>query len=351
MTTLAVLQHDIWMQMKQPSLQTVRLACTIILLAVAVAGICFPLSISHKILKSKRACSAANMLSAGAILSAALTHLLAEAIEDQPQMTRTLCLSTAVSFLFMMVMNALGHISFYNGDDDDRSLLLPDYIAPNLVNPCPELPTLVNTPHMLLAQPLIDAECTNGHAESIMNCPEPSVQPDAVVYAQQSRAHTFPEAHNSEDGGRKAPRQFMVFMWGLTFTVHSFIEGLALGAQRTYSGLLSVWSAIIAHKALAAMVVSLALVTNNCSGVRFAAVAVPFAVATPVGILVGWAVAEQADEHWSSVCSAVGAGTFLYIAAVELMPEAMRSRQHVVLNTFSLVAGFVAMSIAGTLSG
>ena len=40
----------------------------------------------------------------------------------------------------------------------------------------------------------------------------------------------------AQAAGSKRARQVVVVMWGLAFTVHSFIEGLALGAQRTFGG-------------------------------------------------------------------------------------------------------------------
>eukprot|EP00959_Pyramimonas_sp_CCMP1952_P116257 2430731-Pyramimonas_sp.AAC.1 len=65
MSQLSANRLVMWMTAEQSSVRFMRLICALVILAVTVAGLFFPLSVSNKILKSKRICAAANMLSAG----------------------------------------------------------------------------------------------------------------------------------------------------------------------------------------------------------------------------------------------------------------------------------------------
>ena len=111
--------------------------------------------------------------------------------------------------------------------------------------------------------------------------------------------------------------------------MHSVLAGLGLGASGIDWG---IYAAIMAHKSLAAFAL----------GSNFAALAQPpppcvigilllaFACMTPIGVGLGWwlAGADAEDSAAAGVCSALAAGTFLYVATMELLPDAIeRSRQ------------------------
>eukprot|EP00959_Pyramimonas_sp_CCMP1952_P296427 6201119-Pyramimonas_sp.AAC.1 len=295
----------------------------------------------------------------------------AEAIEDQPAMTRSLCLACAVSFLAMLVLNALGHVSFEKAEDDP-STLLPEAIGPALRTPTPnpqlqpllitteeglhhtpdssseqlytcythtlhndvhgiseasnaEVCEMLSAPRMLIESsknartcgpcsartcgpclrslpalgfpssprwgspaafpyPRGDVSCPSlqlsdlapsdravGFPPGVTNCARQFVgtyailrirltphlrhltYPTYAILTPYLRHITYPTyailrirltpsyAHSRApvwQGGqhRGASRQYVVIMWGLAFTVHSFLEGLALGAQRTTTG-------------------------------------------------------------------------------------------------------------------
>mmetsp|Transcript_22831 Transcript_22831/g.38161 ORF Transcript_22831/g.38161 Transcript_22831/m.38161 type:complete len:378 (+) Transcript_22831:383-1516(+) len=363
--------HHLWAQFQnlQLSLATLKAMSMLLILCSSIVGTALPLRVSRSVLENKHVCAGANMLSSGAILSAALTHLLAESIEEQPAMTRTLCLVTAVSFLVMVVLNALNHISFVDSTLPDASLPLintTDLLTHPLLGgstSASDLPVRADSPHTIPDSSCDNPQSNLGHTRTPEQVGAPRdasadreierdesciIQVESCPLCQRSTV-LCPDAaqgHRSKTGRRR-----LVAIWGVVFTIHSLIEGLALGAQRNTTEVVSVFMAIIVHKALAAFVVSLALLSAGWRGWGFAAVAVPFAAATPLGILIGWAVAENCDERAAALCSAVGAGTFLYIAAVELIPEAMADRSQTGLNACLLVGGFVVMTVAGNMAG
>ena len=74
-----------------------------------------------------------------------------------------------------------------------------------------------------------------------------------------------------------------------------------------------------------------------------------FSMATPVGVSIAWGVtsvaAEEAEENpWSAAFSAVGAGTFLYVATVEVIPtELSVGATNRGIKFLALVIGAVVM--------
>ena len=92
----------------------------------------------------------------------------------------------------MVVLNALGHYSFYNSDVDEpsglsRSLLFPDYVAPPL-NPESQQPFGGTSEDTQITQPLNAVERTNGYHISVPDLmssqSEPSGQIDIAASLQ-----------------------------------------------------------------------------------------------------------------------------------------------------------------------
>ena len=118
---------------------------------------------------------------------------------------------------------------------------------------------------------------------------------------------------------------------GLGLSLHSVMEGLALGAQQDEAATAGIFVAIMAHKGIAAFALgskAFQSIVVDRVGARkekmlFALAMSLFSIITPVGIAVGWAVTSMGDAEespWPAAFSAVGAGTFLFVATVEVIP-------------------------------
>ena len=75
-----------------------------------------------------------------------------------------------------------------------------------------------------------------------------------------------------------------------------------------------------------------------------------FSVMTPIGIAISWAVTsigDQPEENpWPAAFSALGAGTFLFVATVEVIPaELGHNCADPGLKTVALVLGTVLMGL------
>ena len=107
----------------------------------------------------------------------------------------------------------------------------------------------------------------------------------------------------------------------IALSVHSMFEGLACGLQMNLVAVLNIVLAIGIHKSAAASSLGIALVKtfpNDFKLVRW--LIFIFSAATPTGIVLGMILGKE-GEIYTIIFSSLAAGTFLYIAASEIVVE------------------------------
>ncbi len=108
-------------------------------------------------------------------------------------------------------------------------------------------------------------------------------------------------------------------------SVHSFLAGLALGAQPELTGALVIFLAIVAHKSTGGFALGVSLVRHRMPPRRAWALLALFALATPIGILVGAVLGEllegAARTAFEAVFLALAAGTFVYVATLDILRD------------------------------
>src|SRR5262249_12620383 len=106
-------------------------------------------------------------------------------------------------------------------------------------------------------------------------------------------------------------------------SIHSLLEGLALGAQRELGSALVIFAAILAHKSMEGFALGVSL-ARSAAVPRAGALLALFAVATPVGIVAG-ATVGALQGPVSLACEAtflsLAAGTFAYVATLDILRE------------------------------
>jgi zinc and cadmium transporter len=134
--------------------------------------------------------------------------------------------------------------------------------------------------------------------------------------------------------------------------LHTVINGFALGAAVAAGHSLGAFLAIVLHKPFDAMTISLLMASGGRS--RFARHLVNgvFALLVVVGVVlfqagVGHALFEQSE--FLGLALAFSAGTFLCIAASDLLPELHFHRHDRVLLTGALIAGVLLAVLVGSL--
>ncbi|MFN2219732.1 MAG: ZIP family transporter [Anaerolineae bacterium] len=109
----------------------------------------------------------------------------------------------------------------------------------------------------------------------------------------------------------------------LVLSIHSIILGLALGAQKSTTGAVAVFIAIIAHKAMAGFALGVSYHRAGTSLRRTLPWAAFFSFMTPLGILTGTGIealiSPAGQALFEAIFNSLGAGTFLYIATLDII--------------------------------
>ncbi|KAF4648055.1 hypothetical protein FOL47_003814, partial [Perkinsus chesapeaki] len=165
---------------------------------------------------------------------------------------------------------------------------------------------------------------------------------DATTSSKSSSASST--GQHSHDVNMSEASAIFIF---LALSVHSIFEGLSLGASNNGSQIASTLIAIAVHKGLAAYALGASFVEAKLSKWRMILFSVIFAFMTPVGIAIGWGLdsAEGDTEVLSGICSALAAGTFLYVGALEFIPMAFgRGSSYLIWKFVAVLVGYGAMS-------
>ena len=133
------------------------------------------------------------------------------------------------------------------------------------------------------------------------------------------------------------------FVLMLALSVHSIFEGLALGLAKTESAVINMVIAICFHKFAASASLGISLVKSfpdDFKMIRW--LLFMFAIATPIGVLLGMALAKT-SEVVEIIFNSIAAGTFLYIACSEMIVEefSIPGYRYWKLLAFLIGAGFI----------
>lgn len=139
------------------------------------------------------------------------------------------------------------------------------------------------------------------------------------------RAEGDPEAAAIAGAVEHSATLTAAYLLLMALSIHSVLAGLALGAQTQTAGFVVVLVAIVAHKSSAAFALGVNLFRAGLTLRRALWLIVVFATMTPIGILLGTAITAALDARgeqvFEAVFDAIAAGTFLYIASLDIIRE------------------------------
>jgi len=138
-----------------------------------------------------------------------------------------------------------------------------------------------------------------------------------VVHAHPGSGHSHPE--------HAAPKRIYPYMLVVALSFHSVVAGIALGIQDRIGELLVVFVAIVAHKSTEGFALGITLVRQGESRRRSYAFVALLAAMTPLGILAGMTIGGvlqgSAERTFDATFLALAAGTFVYIAALDILQD------------------------------
>jgi zinc transporter ZupT len=144
--------------------------------------------------------------------------------------------------------------------------------------------------------------------------------------------HSGAEVHYPH---RRGTAKGFVFFWGLFF--HSLLDGLiiAVGFATDYQVGLVTALAVISHE-FPEGITTFSLLRQNISDRKATVLGVAVALATPVGGLIGVAILPAPESVMAAAIGLV-VGSFLYIAATDIVPEIREEKA--IQNTVAFAAG------------
>lgn len=126
-------------------------------------------------------------------------------------------------------------------------------------------------------------------------------------------------------GSRSTHETIFPYVLLMVLSVHSLIAGAALGLETTAAASIGILVAILAHKGSAAFALGISMGKGAVERGRATRLIVLFAFTTPIGILIGGLVSQGLSTSAAliaqGVIDGVAAGTFLYVAVLDIIQE------------------------------
>lgn len=299
-----------------------------------------------------------NMFSAGVMVSAGFCHLLGEAVKDMPSHLQfplapflcglgfltTLCADRAATLL-------TGGVNFVKTGAASHK---PTHRPSSRTNLSQH-----NSVEIVMAVDLVELSSAGAS-----RWPASSVHVDEETSSlvgdsnnNDNNSNTMENGNGSlstngrhrvesllKDSQKKVSFLTAVLM-AMALGFHSVLEGAALGAQPTLSNSLHIFIAIVSHKGLAAYALGSSIVEANAELHQFLSVIVPFVLASPIGIFLGYIISGLAQGIAAASISALASGTFLYVAFMEVIPKETSESSMMVVKLLVLLLGYSLMSL------
>jgi zinc transporter ZupT len=127
-------------------------------------------------------------------------------------------------------------------------------------------------------------------------------------------------------------------------SVHSLTAGFGLGVGMIYPELgLIIFIAIIAHKATASFSLATIFKLAGFDRKKNLILIFLFSLMTPAGALISLPFLEQLKDVSLAIPTGLTAGTFLYVATIDLLPEAFHEEKGRVGRFAILIVGVAVM--------
>jgi solute carrier family 39 (zinc transporter), member 1/2/3 len=153
-----------------------------------------------------------------------------------------------------------------------------------------------------------------------------------------------PNAHKLEQEGAASRAPVL----GVTLSSHALLSGFAVGTEQSAVTFLVVAAAISVHKFAAAFTLGSSLIRGGASSRSFLTVMLIFAVSTPLGMLLGTQVqtflTDNAGQLVEASFEALAAGTFLYVAALDVVHDEFFHKRASWADLLLFIGGLAVMA-------
>ena len=141
--------------------------------------------------------------------------------------------------------------------------------------------------------------------------------------------------HHADHSPGSAQLQQSVYPYVLLalLSIHSIIAGITLGLESNVIGSFVILLGILCHKGSAAFALMVCIYEAGIRAGKQKSMLAIFAIMTPLGVIIGLLMAAVLGEHENIAAliegsfNAIAAGTFIYVAAVEIIDAEMSTRE------------------------
>lgn len=137
------------------------------------------------------------------------------------------------------------------------------------------------------------------------------------------------------------------FLLTLVLTIHSFVEGAAIGISSSFAGAFIIYLAIIAHKGSESFALSTNLHRYNLTLRNITRIILIFSLMTPLGVfaasLTKYCLQTNSGELLEATFNAIATGTFLYLGTAHII-EGVKSFERIG-ELVSLIFGITLMAL------
>ncbi len=139
------------------------------------------------------------------------------------------------------------------------------------------------------------------------------------------------------------------FILCFILSIHSIIAGTSLGLEAALSSAAAIFIAIIAHKGAASFALGVSLKENHFPTSRHILIICFFSAMTPLGVVFGTIFSKllstNASAGFEAIFDALAAGTFLYVAVVDIIEEVFQEQHDRWNKTLLILCGFALMAV------
>lgn len=159
----------------------------------------------------------------------------------------------------------------------------------------------------------------------------------------------FIEREARDPGKLRSGGSFAPFLLAVILSIHSFIAGLALGIEKTLVAGLILFAAIVAHKGSAAFALGISMLKGGVMQPTYIRVILLFSIMTPTGLALGSVVSRfiqgEAGNLMEGIFDSLAAGTFIYVAALDIIEEEFSIPGNEMFKFLAIVFGLGLMAL------
>lgn len=329
--------------------------------------------------------SVGNLMASGVLLSAGLVHQLPDSIEkfQSSSLSKVFPVApfiTGLTFCLFLILEEYLHMhfddhSFMSSSGHEKSSRDHQHnhsYEDNGNDEC-KFHSHQKEDDPLLPSNNIHRRCESSASDTSrisLSCPRESESVRGGAALESFRSKSFGQEHHHHHDLEHVVEHIhgsllasVILLFALS--IHSVFDGLAIGISSNTNELISITTAVLAHKGFAGYALGSSMVASEMNERHYFVLVIVFASCSVIGILFGtlfekWnGMEEQTElkEIVGGMINAIVAGTFLYISIVEIgLKEILVCRQSKLLGKkldsnqmhcsklAALLIGYLAMS-------